>query len=68
MIPLAYIQAWSQHAPWPNLRQVEQDFIISGALCDLFASPALIKGDPWKLTDQAIEELRAGKYPTPLTT
>ena len=24
---------------------------------------ALIKGDAWKLTDQAIEELRAKKYP-----
>lgn len=41
MIPLAFIQAWSQQAPWPDLRQVEQDLIISRALCDLFASPAL---------------------------
>lgn len=41
MIPLAFIQAWSQHAPWPDLRHVEQDLIISRALCDLFASPAL---------------------------
>lgn len=41
MIPLAYIQAWSQHAPWPDLRQVEQDLIIARALCDLFTSPAL---------------------------
>lgn len=29
---------------------------------------ARIKGDPWKLTEKAIEELRAGKYPTLLTT
>lgn len=41
MIPLAYIQAWSQHAPWPDLRQVEQDLIIARALCDLFTSSAL---------------------------
>ena len=36
MIPRAYIQAWSAKAPWPDLRQVEQDLIICRALCDLF--------------------------------
>lgn len=41
MIPLAFIQAWASHAPWADLRQVEQDLIISRALCDLFTSPAL---------------------------
>ena len=41
MIPSAYIQAWSATAPWPDLRQVEQDLIISRALCDLFNAPAL---------------------------
>lgn len=41
MIPLAFIQAWSQQAPWPDPRQVEQDLIISRALCDLFTSPTL---------------------------
>ncbi len=41
MIPRAYIQAWSTRAPWPDLRQVEQDLIISRALCDLFNAPAL---------------------------
>ena len=41
MIPLAYIQAWRAHAPWPDLRQVEQDLIICRALCDLFSAPAL---------------------------
>lgn len=41
MIPAAYIQEWSGKAPWPDLRQVEQDLIISCALCDLFNSPAL---------------------------
>ena len=41
MIPLAYIQAWRAHAPWPDLRQIEQDLIICRALCDLFSAPAL---------------------------
>lgn len=41
LIPRAYIQAWSTKAPWPDLRQVEQDLIISRALCDLFNAPAL---------------------------
>ena len=41
MIPAAYIQAWSTHAPWPDQRQIEQDLIISRALCDLFTAPAL---------------------------
>ena len=41
MIPRAHIQAWSTRAPWPDLRQVEQDLIISRALCDLFSAPAL---------------------------
>jgi predicted nucleotidyltransferase component of viral defense system len=41
LIPRAYIQAWSTRAPWPDLRQVEQDLIISRALCDLFNAPAL---------------------------
>ena len=41
MIPRAYVQAWSAKAPWPDLRQVEQDLIISRALCDLFNASAL---------------------------
>ncbi len=41
MIPTAFLQAWSAKAPWPDLRQVEQDLIISRALCDLFNAPAL---------------------------
>lgn len=40
MIPLAYIQAWRAHAPWPDLRQVEQDLTICRALCDLFSASA----------------------------
>jgi predicted nucleotidyltransferase component of viral defense system len=41
LIPRAFIQAWSEKAPWPDLRQIEQDLIISKALCDLFSAPAL---------------------------
>lgn len=41
MIPAAYIQAWTAKAPWPDARQVEQDLIISRALCDLFNATAL---------------------------
>ncbi|GMV01230.1 MAG: hypothetical protein AMXMBFR52_08860 [Burkholderiales bacterium] len=41
MIPTAFLQAWSMKAPWPDLRQVEQDLIISRALCDLFNAPEL---------------------------
>ncbi len=41
MIPLSHIQEWSAVAPWPDSRQIEQDLIISRALCDLFNSPAL---------------------------
>jgi predicted nucleotidyltransferase component of viral defense system len=36
LIPVAHLQAWRTHTPWPDLRQVEQDLIISRALCDLF--------------------------------
>lgn len=41
MIPLAHIQQWTAHAPWPDLRQVEQDLIICRAMCDLFSHPDL---------------------------
>lgn len=41
MIPTAFLQAWSANAPWPDLRQIEQDLIICRALCDLFNAPAL---------------------------
>ncbi len=41
MIPLAFLQAWSAEAPWPDSRQVEQDLIICRALSDLFSLPAL---------------------------
>ena len=41
MIPLAYLNEWATIAPWPDLRQVEQDLIISRALCALFNSEKL---------------------------
>jgi predicted nucleotidyltransferase component of viral defense system len=41
VIPTAFLQAWSTRAPWPDLRQVEQDLIICRTLCDLFNAPAL---------------------------
>ncbi len=41
MIPLAHIQQWTAHAPWPDLRQVEQDLMICRAICDLFNHPQL---------------------------
>ncbi len=41
MIPASFIQEWRSRSPWPDARQVEQDLIISRALCDLFNSPAL---------------------------
>lgn len=41
MIPQAYIQAWTAHAPWPDARQVEQDLLICRALCDLYSAPDL---------------------------
>ena len=41
MIPTAYLQEWSHIAPWPDIRQIEQDLIICRALCDLFNDPFL---------------------------
>ena len=41
MIPIAHLQAWTARAPWPDLRQVEQDLVICRALCDLFSSEQL---------------------------
>jgi hypothetical protein len=41
LIPASYIQEWSTKTPWPTPQQVEQDLVISRALCDLFN-----EGDP----------------------
>ncbi len=41
MIPISHIQQWTAHAPWPDLRQVEQDLVVCRALCDLFSREEL---------------------------
>lgn len=41
MIPMMNIIAWSNVVPWAELRQVEQDLIISRAIVDLFSDPFL---------------------------
>lgn len=41
MIPSSFIQAWISKTPWPDSRQVEQDLLISRALCDLFNATTL---------------------------
>jgi predicted nucleotidyltransferase component of viral defense system len=41
VIPRGYIQEWSSRAPWPDEAQIEQDLIISRALCDLFNAKKL---------------------------
>lgn len=41
MIPRANILAWSSRAPWPSPSQIEQDLVISRALCEIFNDPFL---------------------------
>jgi len=41
MIPQAFITEWLEHAPWLELKQVEQDLIISTALIKLYSHPVL---------------------------
>jgi len=42
VIPSDYLREWaSTSAPWPDPAQVEQDLLISRALCDLFNEPRL---------------------------
>lgn len=41
MIPLKYIEQWRDQAPWARYLQIEQDLVISRALCDLFNSTDL---------------------------
>jgi len=44
MIPMMNIVAWSSVVPWVDMRQVEQDLIISRAIVDIFSS--LVDGSP----------------------
>ena len=60
MIPLSHLQEWTAHAPWPDLRQVEQDLIISRVLCDLFGSE-LLQGKIAFRGGTAINKLLFGK-------
>jgi predicted nucleotidyltransferase component of viral defense system len=41
MIPMMNIVAWGNVAPWAEMRQIEQDLMISRAIVDLFADPFL---------------------------
>jgi predicted nucleotidyltransferase component of viral defense system len=41
MIPMMNIVAWSRVVPWVDMRQVEQDLIISRAIVDIFSDPFL---------------------------
>jgi hypothetical protein len=41
MIPMMNIIAWSHRAPWPEMRQVEQDLIISRATVAIFSDERL---------------------------
>lgn len=43
MISREFIQAWKAHAPWVSDAQVEQDLIISRALCELYSEPLIQK-------------------------
>ena len=44
MIPRAHITAWRAHSPWPLDEQVEQDLVLSRAITEIFARPALREG------------------------
>ncbi|MBC7421199.1 MAG: nucleotidyl transferase AbiEii/AbiGii toxin family protein [Bdellovibrio sp.] len=41
MISKEYIQAWKSTAPWNYDAQVEQDLIMSRALCELYSEPKI---------------------------
>ncbi len=41
MIPYDSITAWSVTHPWPTREQVEQDLLLSQALCEIFKDPLL---------------------------
>lgn len=43
MIPKAYIDEWSEFAPWQQNFQVEQDMVIERALIEIFSDPFLNK-------------------------
>jgi hypothetical protein len=52
LIPASYTEEWGTKAPWPTSQQVEQDLIISRALCDLFNAPALAGTSSFRIAHQ----------------
>ena len=44
MIPRADIVAWRSVAPWPDEAQVEQDLVLTRALCELYTKPSIADG------------------------
>jgi predicted nucleotidyltransferase component of viral defense system len=43
MIPVAFINAWREHAPWSTSDQVEQDLVLSRAIVALYENPAVAR-------------------------
>jgi len=41
MIPQAALDAWAQHAPWPDPADIEQDLILSRLIVDIASHPML---------------------------
>ncbi|MDR0593501.1 MAG: nucleotidyl transferase AbiEii/AbiGii toxin family protein [Bifidobacteriaceae bacterium] len=41
MIPVAHVIAWSADHPWPDQAQIEQDLLMSRAICEIAAHPYL---------------------------
>ena len=62
MIPAMNIIAWSQHAPWAEQRQVEQDLIICRALVEIFSDDFLRS----ELRFRGGTALNKLHFPTPL--
>ena len=62
MIPMMNIVAWSSVVPWVDMRQVEQDLIISRAIVDLF-SDAFLHGQLRFRGGSALNKLH---FPVPM--
>ena len=54
MIPRAYLQSWRRHAPWPDLRQVEQDLLERQPCAPLLRVQRALK--PFAQSDEPGEE------------
>lgn len=62
MIPMMNIIAWSSVVPWVDMRQVEQDLIISRAIVDIF-SDAFLHGQLRFRGGSALNKLH---FPVPM--